>query len=162
IVLSAEIAAGQHPGAMHRRRLDHDHRSPAPGAFAVVAEMALRRQPLDAHVGRMRAEDEAMLQRLMAQGERLEDVRISLRGHGGLAKGKLARDLRGARTRAPCTIGSRKRRASAVYRDGEKRDAAAGWVGGGPAAANAPGDEGAGAIFAEACAAANLDMRLLW
>ena len=37
----AEIAAGQDGGAMHRHRLDHDHRRTAAGALLVIAAMAL-------------------------------------------------------------------------------------------------------------------------
>jgi hypothetical protein len=40
------------------------------------------------------------------------------------------------------------------------KDAAAGWVGGGPAAADAPGDEGAGAYFNAAVAAAKPEVVL--
>ena len=40
----AEIAAGQHGGAMHRHRLDHDHRRAAAGALLVIAAMALAGQ----------------------------------------------------------------------------------------------------------------------
>src|SRR5438477_7982309 len=40
----AEIAACQDCGAMDRYRLDDDHRSTTPGAFLVVAAMALARQ----------------------------------------------------------------------------------------------------------------------
>ena len=47
--------------AMHRHRLDHDHRRAAEGALAVVAEVALAGQPVDAHVGGVGAEDEPVL-----------------------------------------------------------------------------------------------------
>ena len=74
----AEIAARQHGGAMHRHRLDHDHRRAAAGALLVIAAMALAGQALLRHVGGVRAEDDAVAQRLVAQLQRLEEM-----GEGG-------------------------------------------------------------------------------
>ena len=81
VAFGQEIAPGQHRGLMDRRGLDDDHRRAAAGPLAVIAEVALRRQPLDAHIGGMGAEVEAVLQRLVAQLQGLEEVRESLLGH---------------------------------------------------------------------------------
>ena len=84
IVLGAEIAAGQDAGLMHRRGLDDDHGRPTARPLAVIAEMALRGQALDAHIRRMGAEDEAMLQGLVAQLQGLEEMGEGLLGHRGV------------------------------------------------------------------------------
>ena len=70
VVLGQEIAADQHGRAMHRRRLDHDHGGAAARALAVVAEMAVARQALVAHVRGVGAEDDAVLQLEMVRASR--------------------------------------------------------------------------------------------
>ena len=52
---------------MHRHRLDDDHAGAAYGALGIVADVPLGRDTLDGHVGRMRAEDDAVAKRLAAQ-----------------------------------------------------------------------------------------------
>jgi len=61
VVLMKEIAADQPARAMGGDRLDHDHCGAAPGSFPVVSKMAVSRQPLIAHVGRVGAENNAVL-----------------------------------------------------------------------------------------------------
>src|SRR5690349_10839124 len=70
-----EIAARQDRGAMHRYRLDHDHRGPAARALLVIAAMAFAREAALGHVGRMRTENDAVAQGLVAQLERLKEIR---------------------------------------------------------------------------------------
>ena len=72
VVLGQEVAADQHGGAVHRRRLHHDHGGSAPRPFAVVAEMPVARQPLMAHIDGVGAEDDAVLQFQMPQFDRRE------------------------------------------------------------------------------------------
>ena len=74
VVAVAEVAAGEDRGAVHRHRLDHDHRGPADGALQVVAEVALGGQALRAHVGGMGAEVQAVLEGLRADPDRAEEV----------------------------------------------------------------------------------------
>ena len=75
VVAVAEVAAGQDRGAVDRHRLDHDHRRPAPRPLEVVAEVPFGGKPLGAHVGRVGAEVEAMLERLRADPDGAEEVR---------------------------------------------------------------------------------------
>jgi len=75
IVVVAEVSADDDGGAVHRHGFDHDHRGTAPRPLAVVAEVALAGQALLAHVRRVRAEDDAVLQREMAQGQRRKEMR---------------------------------------------------------------------------------------
>ena len=74
IVRVAEVAAGQDRRRVHRHRLDHDHRRPAPRPLLVIAAVTLAGQAAFGHVGGVRAEHEAALQRLVAQRERREEV----------------------------------------------------------------------------------------
>ena len=74
VVAVAEVAPGEHRGAVDRHRLDHDHRRPAHGPLEVVAEVALGRQALGAHVGGVGAEVQAMLERLRANLDGTEEV----------------------------------------------------------------------------------------
>ena len=75
VVAVAEVAPGEDRGAVDRHRLDHDHRRPAPRAFEVVTEVTFGGKALGAHVGRVGAEVEAMLERLRADPDRAEEVR---------------------------------------------------------------------------------------
>ncbi len=76
IIVGAEIAARQHRGPVDRHRLHHDHRGPAHRALAVIAEMPLARQAIDAHVGGVRAEHDAVAQAEVSQLQRLKDRRM--------------------------------------------------------------------------------------
>ncbi len=62
----AEIAAGQHRGAVNRHRLDHDHGGAADGALLVIGAMALAREAALRHVGGVGAEDDAVGKSLVA------------------------------------------------------------------------------------------------
>ena len=75
----AEIAARQNGGAMHRHRLDDDHRSTAARALLVIAAMPLAGQAHVRHVGGVRAEDDAIAQGLVAKLQRLEQGRKLVR-----------------------------------------------------------------------------------
>ncbi len=73
--LVAEVAAREDRGAMHRHRLDHDHGGAADRPLEVVVQMALAGQAALGHVGGVRAEGQPVLQALLAQIERREEVR---------------------------------------------------------------------------------------
>ena len=64
-----EVAARQHGRGVDRHRLDHDHRGPAQGPLAVVGEVPRARQAALGHVGGVRAEDDAVAQGLVADGQ---------------------------------------------------------------------------------------------
>ena len=74
VVLMTEVAPREHRGGVSGHRLDDDHRGAAGGALAVVAEMARAGQTLLGHVGGVRAEIEAVLERLVPQRERREQM----------------------------------------------------------------------------------------
>jgi hypothetical protein len=59
---------------MHRHRLDDNHRRAAHGALGIVSDMARTWEPVLGHVGRMRAEDDAVAQGLVSKLHRLEQV----------------------------------------------------------------------------------------
>src|SRR5262245_37877207 len=75
VVLGQEVAADQYGRAMNRRRLDHDHGGAAARPLAVVAEVAVARQPLMAHVRRVGAEDDTVLQLEMTELHGREEMR---------------------------------------------------------------------------------------
>ena len=56
VVAVAEVASGEDRGRMDRHRLHDDHRGPARGPLAVVAEMTFGRQALGTHIGGVGAE----------------------------------------------------------------------------------------------------------
>ena len=74
VALGEEVAASQHPGAVHRHRLDDDHRRAAAGALAVIAEMAVPGQALVAHVDGVGAEHHPVRQRAVPELDRREDI----------------------------------------------------------------------------------------
>ena len=74
VVVMAEVAPGEHPGGVGRDGLADDHRGTAAGPLGVVAEVALPGQPVLGHVRGMGAEVEPVLQRLVAQGQGLEQI----------------------------------------------------------------------------------------
>ena len=74
VVAMPKVTAREHRGAVHRHRLDHDHRGPANRTLPVVAEMALHGQPLDAHVGGVRAEVEAVREGLAPERQWREQM----------------------------------------------------------------------------------------
>ena len=75
VVVVAEVAPGEHRGAVDRHRLDHDHGRPAHGPLQVIAEMAFGGEAFGAHVGGVGAEVQAMLERLRADLYGAEQVR---------------------------------------------------------------------------------------
>ena len=81
VALGKEIPANEDAGPMRRGGLHHDHGGPSPRPLAVVAEVTGPRDALVAHVDRMRAEDDAVLERDVAELEGREQRRVGLR-HG--------------------------------------------------------------------------------
>ena len=81
VVVVAEVAPGQDPGAVDRHRLDDDHPGAAERPLPVVADVALAGQAALGHVGGVGAEGDPAPQRPVAQPERLEHVRERL-AHG--------------------------------------------------------------------------------
>ena len=77
-----EIAAREHRRGMHGHRLDHDHPGTAQGSLAIVAQMPRPRQAVLGHVGRMRAEHDAVAQGLVPDGQRREQMREGV-SHSG-------------------------------------------------------------------------------
>ncbi len=76
VIAGAELPPGQDRRLMDRYRFDHDHPGTPSGAFPVIAEMPFRGQAVDAHIGGMGAKDDAVLQRLVANGQRLEQLAV--------------------------------------------------------------------------------------
>ena len=79
VVGMAEVAAGEHRRRMNRYRFDDDHRCAAAGALLVVGAVALAGHAGFRHVGRVGAKDEPVLERLVTQRERLEEMGEALR-----------------------------------------------------------------------------------
>ena len=108
IVVGPEVATGQHRRSMHRHRLHHDHPGPAPRPLAVVAHVPFRRQPVDAHVRRVRPERDPRPQRPTSEQQRLHDViHAASLTHPPQAKNQ--RDLHASeRASTPTTVTSRR------------------------------------------------------
>ena len=68
VVLGQEVAADQHCRTVYRRRLHHDHRSPAPRPLAVIAEMPVAWQAFMAHIDGVGAEDDAVMDQAKTAG----------------------------------------------------------------------------------------------
>ena len=88
IVAVAEIAAREHCRAMYRHWLDDNHCGTADGALQVVAQMPVAGQPINTHVGGMRAEVQAVFKgfRTNRQGfeQMLEGYRHAALRHSAL------------------------------------------------------------------------------
>ena len=105
VVVVAEVGPDQHAGAVRRRRLDDDHRGAAPGALAVIGEVAVAGQPVDAHVRGMGAEDDAVLERLVTDLDGGEELGVTR--HDGLPlRGAVADEISACAARGePCSGG---------------------------------------------------------
>ena len=82
VVVMEKVGPDQHAGAVRRRGLDDDHRGAAPGALAVIGEVAVAGQPVVAHVRGMGAEDDAVLERLVTDLDGREELGVTR--HDGL------------------------------------------------------------------------------
>ena len=74
VVAVTEIAPGENPGTVDRHRLANYHRRPATGALGVITNMTLAWQTVLGHVGGMRAKVEPVLERLVTNLQRLEQM----------------------------------------------------------------------------------------
>ena len=123
VVVVPEVAAGQDGGPVDRHGLHDDHPRATERALAVVADMALAGQPALGHVRGVRPERDPAGQRLVAQAERLEDVRRTpqapVRRPASARATALDRPARRSRGRRPPPRRRRRRRI------GQQRDHAA-------------------------------------
>ena len=79
VIVVAEVAPRQDRGPVDRHGFDHDHRGTAEHAFPVVADVPLTGKAILGHVGGVRPEGDPARERLVAEAERLEDVREAIR-----------------------------------------------------------------------------------
>jgi hypothetical protein len=110
VVLVAEVAPCQDPGAMGGYGLDHDHRGASTCPLGVVAQVPRAGQAVLGHVRGVGAEHDAVLQRRVPQGERRQQVREGFAGHGPLSGFPCARH----RAVRPDIIGIGRRRVDLI------------------------------------------------
>ena len=76
IVAVQKIPPGQDRGSVYRHGLDHNHCRAADGTLFVIGSVALTGQPLLGHIGGMRAKNNSIIQRFMAQTDWLKNILV--------------------------------------------------------------------------------------